>query len=168
MERHIVFSKLRNHVFPDQWLQTVNPAFPTLHPLLLSMISNRPSNRPTAETVARSIQSILEEFTITSLDKHQHEGSILLRVEGKPREDVLRYTIELIKDAAFPDTVEIVQYGLRGGTNKTIMEFAIATPESERNGLSSPNPSLGLKLVSKLTECPDVLLIRQVSATKYT
>ena len=132
------------------------------------MISNRPSDRPTAETVARSIQSILEEFTITSLDKHQNEGSILLRVEGKPREDVLRHTIQLIKDAALPDTVDIVQYGLRGGTNKTIMEFAIATPGTERNGTSSSNPSLGMKLVSRLTECPNVLLFRQVSATKYT
>jgi hypothetical protein len=167
MERHIVFNKLRNHMFPDQWLADVKPTFPTLHPLLLSMITNRPSDRPSAETVARRIQSILEEFTITSLDKHHYEGSILLRVEAKPREDVLTYTIQLIKDAAAPDAVEIVQYGLRGGTNKAIMEFAIASAETRQDG-PSPTSALGSTIVSRMGKCQDILLIRQISATKYT
>jgi hypothetical protein len=163
MERHIVLSKLRNHIFPDVWLSHVEPAFPILHTLLLSMISMSPSERPTAETVVRIIQSILEGFTISSLDaKHHHEDSILLRVEAKPREDVLRHTMELVKQAADPDDIEILQYGLRGGTNKAIMEFAITSASS------GDRTSLGITLVSRMGECPEILLIRQVSAAKYT
>ena len=175
MERHIVFSKLRNHTFPDEWHEDVASAFPTLHALLCSMISNRPSERPTAEAVAREVQSILEEFTITSLDKDHYEcGAILLRVEAKPREDVLRHTIELVKEASQPDNIEIAQYGLRGGTNKTIMEFAIrpvldgTEDEEEGEGSSASSPSaLGSRLVANLSESNDLLLIRQVSGTKY-
>jgi hypothetical protein len=170
MERMIELSKLRNHVFPDQWLSSVKPAFPILHTVLLSMISNSPADRPTADTVARSIQSILEGFTITSLDKHHHEGSILLRVEAKPREDVLRHTIQLVMEAASPEDIEILQYGLRGGTNKAIMEFAIAASSTAANtGVGADRfSSLGNLLVTRMSKCPDVLLIRQVSATKYT
>ena len=160
MERNIVLSKLRNHIFPDQWHTDVQEAFPSLHPLLLSMISSSPSDRPTADTVVRRIRSILDGFTITSLDKHLHESSILLRVEAKPREGVLRHTIELLKQAASPEAIEIKEYGLRGGTNKAIMEFAIAAPEDDC--------SLGNLLVSRMSVCPDVHVIRQISATKYT
>ena len=163
MERNIVLSKLRNHIFPDQWHVSVAPTFPSLHSLLLSMISNKSADRPTADTVVRSIRSILEGFTITSLDKHQHEGSILIRVEAKPREDVLRHTMQLVKQAASPHEVEITQYGLRGGTNKAIMEFAIAAPCSDED-----RTSLGNQLVSQMSQYSHVLLIRQVSATKYT
>jgi hypothetical protein len=170
MERMICLSQLRNHVFPDQWLSSVKPAFPILHTVLLSMMSNNPADRPTADTVARSIQSILEGFTITSLDKHHHEGSILLRVEAKPREDVLRHTIQLVMEAASPEDIEILQYGLRGGTNKAIMEFAIAASSTATNtGVGADRfSSLGNLLVTRMSKCPDVLLIRQVSATKYT
>jgi hypothetical protein len=172
MERMIELSKLRNHVIPDQWLTSVKPAFPILHTVLLSMISNNPADRPTADTVARSIQSILEGFTITSLDKHHHEGSILLRVEAKPREDVLRHTIQLVMEAASPEDIEILQYGLRGGTNKAIMEFAIAASSPTATNTAAVGAdhfsSLGNLLVTRMSKCPDVLLIRQVSATKYT
>jgi serine/threonine protein kinase len=172
MERHIVFTKLRNHTFPDEWHKQVTSAFPTLHPLLCSMISNRPADRPNAETVTRAIQSILEEFTITSLDKFQYDDSIiLLRVEAKPREDVLRHTIELVKDASKPASIEIAQYGLRGGTNKTIMEFAIRPMIEDSSGEVATNShqhaALGSEIVANLSEIKDLLLIRQVSGTKY-
>jgi hypothetical protein len=172
MERLTVFSKLRDQVFPAQWLITIKPAFPALHDILKSMISNSPSQRPTAEAVARAIQSILEEYTIQSLDKqHQQDGSLLLRVEAKPREDVLRHTIKLIQDAASPHDVEIVQYGLRGGTNKAIMEFAIRSCGSEEDGggetaISSAS-TLGSSIVSKMKPLDGILLIRQVSASKH-
>jgi hypothetical protein len=174
MERNINLSKLRDQIFPDLWFTTVQPAFPSLHTLLVSMLSNTPSERPTAETVARSIQSILEGFTISSLDKHQQqEGSILLRVEAKPREDVLQYTIQLIKEAAAPEACcQIVQYGLRGGTNKAIMEFAIAFDDhhtgNNSNNENTTASALGDGIVSRMSLLEDVLLIRQVSATKYT
>lgn len=162
MERTIVLSKLRNHIFPEQWMENVERAFPTLHSLLQSMISNSPADRPTAVVVVRSIQTILEGFTISSIDKHHHENAILLRVEAKPREDVLRHTINLVKEAASPDCIEIVQYGLRGGTNKAVMEFAVSSSTCKDQS------SLGNTLVNRLGRCDEVLLIRQVSGTKYT
>ena len=170
MERLTVLTKLRDHVFPDQWLTTIKPAFPALHAILQLMISNRPSERPTAEAVARAIQSILEEYTIQSLDKqHQQEGSLLLRVEAKPREDVLRHTIKLIQEAASPQDVEIVQYGLRGGTNKAIMEFSIRSCGSEEDGgeTAVSASTLGSSIVSKMKALEDIVLIRQVSASKH-
>ena len=162
MERTIVLSKLRNHVYPQAWNESVKSAFPTLHNLLESMLSSRPADRPSATIVARNIQEILEGFTISSIDKHHHEGAILLRVEAKPREDVLRHTMNLVKEAAFPDMVDIVQYGLRGGTTKAVMEFAITSVDCK------DRVALGNVLVTKLGDCDEVLLIRQVSGTKYS
>lgn len=162
MERTIVLSKLRHHVFPQEWMESVKPAFPTLHSLLESMLSNRPADRPSATIVARNIQGILEGFTISSIDKHHHENAILLRVEAKPREDVLRHTMNLVKEAALPDSIDIVQYGLRGGTTKAVMEFAISSVDCQ------DRVALGALLVTKLSDCDEVLLIRQVSGTKYT
>lgn len=162
MERTIVLSKLRNHIFPEQWMDSVEPAFPTLHSLLQSMISNSPADRPTAIIVVRSIQTILEGFTISSIDKHHHEGAILLRVEAKPREDVLRHTMNLVKEAACPECIDIAQYGLRGGTNKAVMEFAVSSSTCQDQAV------LGNTLVHRLSKCDEILLIRQVSGTKYT
>lgn len=168
MERLTVFSKLRDQVFPEHWLTHTKPAFPTLHSLLVSMISNRQSDRPSAGTVARTIQSILEEYTIQSLDKHhQHEGSLLLRVEASPREDVLQHTMQLIKEVAAPELIEFNQYGLKGGTKKAIMEFAISS-----SGCSDPahpatsTSALGAAIVSKMSQCQGILLVREISASK--
>lgn len=163
MERNIVLSKLRNQIFPEQWLSQVKPAFPILHSLLLSMVSNSSSDRPTADIVVRQIRSILEEYTVSSLDKHHHDTSILLRVEAKMRDGVLGHTMGLLQDAAAPHTLEIVQYGLRGGTNKAIMEFAIAAPNNDNDKTYLAN-----SLVTRMNELPEVLIIRQVTATKYT
>ncbi len=126
------------------------------------MISNNPADRPNAVTVVRSIEAILEGFTISSIDKQHHENAILLRVEAKPREDVLRHTMKLVEDAASPDTIDIVQYGLRGGTNSAVMEFAISSSTCQDTTV------LGNTLVDRLDKCDEVLLIRQVSGTKYT
>jgi hypothetical protein len=173
MERNIVLSNLRKKIFPDNWIETLGVEFPTLHSLLLSMISNRPEDRPTAQTVVQNIKSILEGFTISSLDRHDHDDAILLRVETLPREDVLKWTMDLIREAARPFSMDIVQYGLRGGTNKgqtkSIMEFAIVphlSSEEDREGVCATN--LGNRLVDTLSDNPDVILVRQVSATKYT
>ena len=154
-------NKLRNHCFPDQWNTTMKPAFPGLHSLLVSMISSNPRDRPTARVVVERIQSILSGLTISSLDKkHQHEGAILLRIEAQPREDVLRHTIELLKESARPTEVDVLQYGLRGGTNEAVMEFAI-------NLVGSTSQDMVNTVVNRMKEYPKILLIRQVSATKY-
>lgn len=173
MERNIVLSKLRNHIFPDQWMDTVAIDFPTLHSLLLSMISNKPGDRPTAHAVVQRIQSILEGFTISSLDKRDYEGSILLRVEIMFRENGLHQTMDLLRQAALPNLIDIVQYGLRSSTNnggmKSIMEFAIVLrPEQPEDAPECSPARVGELLVNTLSENPQVLLIRQVSATKYS
>ena len=173
MERNIVLSKLRNHIFPDQWENTVAVDFPTLHSLLLSMISNKPGDRPTAQAVVQRIQSILEGFTISSLDKRDYEGSILLRVEIMFRENGLHQTMDLLRQAALPNVIDIVQYGLRSSTvnggMKSIMEFAIVLrPEQPENAPECSPARVGELLVNTLSENPQVLLIRQVSATKYS
>lgn len=84
-----------------------------------------------------------------------------MRVEAKPREDVLRHTMELVKEAALPECIEIIQYGLRGGTMKAVMEFAISSSTCR------DRMALGQTLVSRLEDSDDILLIRQVLATKY-
>ena len=162
MERTIVLSKLRNHIFPEHWIESVQSSFPTLHSLLESMLSTNPSDRPTAMIVVSRIKNILEGFTISSIDKHHHETAILLRVEAKPREDVLRHTMDLVKEAACPDLIEIVQYGLRGGTNKAVMEFAVVSSGGKDHA------TLGDSLVDRLGNQEEILLIRQVSGSKYS
>ena len=173
MERMIVLSKLRNHIFPDQWDNTVAVDFPTLHSLLLSMISNNPGDRPSAQDVVQRIQSILEGFTISSLDKRNSEGSILLRVEIMFRENGMHQTMDLLREAALPNLIDIVQYGLRSsainGVMKSIMEFEIVLQSEQPEDAPECSPSrLGESLVSTLSGHPDVLLIRQVSAAKYS
>jgi hypothetical protein len=126
------------------------------------MISNDPGSRPTAEEVVDQVQSILEAFTVSSLDKKHHDGAaILLRIETLPREDVLRHTMELVKEAALPEKIQIVQYGLRGGENKQIMEFAVV-PDVRDDGIVCCKTGLGNRLVNRLREDENVLLIRQV------
>merc|ERR1712238_23664 len=123
--------------------------------------------------IVLSIQSILEGFTISSLDKRDYEGSILLRVETLFRENGLHQTMDLLRQAALPVLIDIVQYGLRSGTNqgqmKSIMEFAIVLrPRQEEDAPECSPSSIGELLVESLSDYPQVLLIRQVSATKYT
>ena len=173
MERNIVLSKLRNHILPDQWDSTVAVDFPTLQSLLLSMISNNPGDRPSAQDVVQQIQSILEGFTISSLDKRDSEGSILLRVEIMFRENGMHQTMDLLREAALPNIIEIVQYGLRSSTingeMKSIMEFEVVLQSEQPKDAPERSPALlGESLVSTLSKNPEVLLIRQVSAAKYS
>mmetsp|Transcript_15936 Transcript_15936/g.36764 ORF Transcript_15936/g.36764 Transcript_15936/m.36764 type:complete len:1474 (+) Transcript_15936:148-4569(+) len=173
MERNKELSKLRNHILPDDWMETVAVDFPKLNSLLLSMISNKPEDRPAAKAVVQRIQSILEGFTISSLDKRYYEGSILLRVEIMFRENGLHQTMDLLRQVALPNLIDIVQYGLRSSSNKgqmkSIMEFAIVPrPEQPDNAPECSPASIGALLVKTLSDNPQVLLIRQVSATKYT
>ena len=167
MERNVVFSNLRKHILPDQWVKTVAVDFPKVHSLLLSMISNKPEDRPTAPAVVQLIQSILEGFTISSLDKRDYEGSILLRVEIMFRENGLHQTMDLLRQAALPNLIDIVQYGLRSSTNKgqmkSIMEFAIVPrPQQPKNAPQCSITCLGELLVKTLSENPEVLLIRHI------
>ena len=166
MERNICLSRLRDHSFPKDWVETVGVSFPTLQDLICSMLSRTPSARPTAKTVVEAIQSILGEFTLVSIDSSMHEGPdmILLRVEADHEEDVLGRTMELIRSAAAEEegdnTFQIAQYGLRSSSSSerpaAIMEFAVRTPDPKKQGP---------KLVSSLSEKPEIRKVRQISQT---
>jgi len=63
MERHTVFRGLRQRTFPDQWNKTVGVTFPSLHKLLLEMLSLHPEDRPTSEAVVDRVDTLLGEYT---------------------------------------------------------------------------------------------------------
>lgn len=163
MERHIVFNKLRGLEFPDQWHRDVASLFPALHSLVVAMLSPRPKERPTADAVVQQIQSLLGEITILSLDRSkQADGSILLRVEAAPTEGVLQRTMKLIQEAA-PE-VEIVEYGLRGGNQTSIMEFALMFPAAETTDQHRDMSSFVNRIMSRIESNEDTRFVRQVSS----
>jgi len=168
MERLQVFDGIRSQVFPSEWHSTVGKQFPSIHSLLLAMLSPHPTNRPSSTDVVIQIKSFLSEYTVLSLtldSSSKREGSIFLRVEADDNEGVLARTMKLMKDTA-PD-VTILQYSLRGHDSKAIMEFALVVTTSEdredshvRSGdLHDPIESIFIKL----QESREIKLVRQVN-----
>lgn len=152
MERNIVFSRLRQREFPQDWHDSVARSFPIVHSLVSSMLSPRPQDRPSAETVASRVESLLGEYTVLYLDPKGHSGGcILIRVEAAAHEGVLPQTIQLIKDAA--PSVEIEQYGLRGQDSKAIMEFALSSMNDDELG----------NILSELKSANGIQVARQIS-----
>jgi len=150
MERYIVFSNLRQSQFPESWTNGVAKTFPTVHSLLVNMISINPHQRPSACHVAQEMENILGEFTLLSIDKNFSDRSLLLlRVEATSSDGILAKTMNLIKDCA--PGVKIEKYGLRGGENKAIIEFALSnTGASELDKiLEGMNSCSDIKLVSR-------------------
>ena len=125
MERIKAFEGIRKRVFPDQWYASVAKPFPSIHKLLLAMLSHDPGERPSSAAVASHIESFLsEEYTALSMNKStRRQGCIFLRVEANENDGVLQRTIKAIKDAA--PCITILQYSLRGHESKAIMEFAL-------------------------------------------
>ena len=157
MERHIVFSKIRNHDFPETWTNGVAKAFPSLHSMLHSMLCKIPSSRPSASAVATHMQTLMGEFTVLSIDKsHSERGATLLRIEADPVDGILTRTIKLINDSA--PQVKIEQYGLRGEGQKTIMEFAL----SSLNSVESMRT-----LLTKIKSSEEIKVVRQVSSKRH-
>jgi hypothetical protein len=108
--------------------------------------------------VAQHIQSILNEFTIVSLDPSLIlQDMILLRVEAEHLPDSLAYTIHAIEESAreLGKQVQVVQYGLRSSNAVAIMEFA----------LFYDGP--GFPLVISLGRRRSILKVRQVKASTY-
>eukprot|EP00978_Attheya_sp_CCMP212_P012528 scaffold31283_cov52-Attheya_sp.AAC.2 len=168
MEKHKMFHNIRNCIFPPDWEDTVAASFPSLHILLEAMLSHDPSKRPSSAAVADQIETLLGEYTVLSLDRRRRqEGSVLLRVEALDEEGVLPRTIRIIKDTA--PNVAISQYSLRGQESKAIMEFALSPPsdEEEDEDLEPFNDSSSgdciWKIISKLKESNEILVVRQVS-----
>jgi Serine/threonine protein kinase len=144
MERFKVFEGIRRRcsVFPDKWHSTVANTFPSLHSLLVCMLSHDPKERPTASEVASRIESLLSEYTVHSLDhSSQSDGIIFLRVEAEDSEGALEKTMKIITDST--PTIQIHQYGLRSKGSKNIMEFALSL---NRNGESDDNLAMNKPL----------------------
>jgi serine/threonine protein kinase len=132
MERYTEFGNIRKGRFPAYWMSDVKPSFPTMHDILVQMLSDSPSKRPTASVVSDQVDSILREYSIQSLDKSwEKKGALLLRVEAQEKEGVLQDTMKIIKDAIPQCT--ILQYGLRGQASKAIMEFALDISDNEKS-----------------------------------
>lgn len=157
MERNICLSRLRHStpVLPKDWEKYVGSSFPSLSDLVLSMVCYDASRRPTAASVAQHVQSILNEFTIVSLDDSAllRHDIILLRVEAQHSPDALSQTIRAIEESATDaeNQVQVVQYGLRSSNAVAIMEFALEYSGS------------GSQLVTALCDRPSILKVRQVS-----
>jgi serine/threonine protein kinase len=140
-ERYKEFSGIRRGAFPIYWDSHVKTSFPSLHDILVRMISPVPSKRPSAADVSEHIDNLLSEYQVQSLDKSWgRKGAILLRVETNEAEGVLAKAMKLIKAAA-PSAV-ILQYGLRGQASKAIMEFAIEINVDQKHFLEKISSSL--------------------------
>ena len=71
MERIKVFESIRRRSidFPSKWHLTVAKNFPSIHTLLISMLSHDPKTRPSAAEVTTHVESLLSEYTVHSLDR---------------------------------------------------------------------------------------------------
>jgi serine/threonine protein kinase len=168
MERHLVFKGIRRRSFPDQWHNTVAKNFPSLHALVMIMLSPNPSERPSSAAVANHIDTLLSEYTVLSLDHtKRQDSSVLLRVEADDNEGILQRTIKMIKEA--DPNIIILQYGLRGQESKAIMEFALAfcptrDGTSEEKSLSEQiHFETVTNIFKKLDNCKEIIGARQVS-----
>lgn len=124
MERYKEFGNIRKGSFPVYWISHVKSAFPTMHDILVQMISDTQATRPTASAVSDHVDALLREYSVQSLDKSWgKKGALLLRVEAQERDGILQHTMKIISDAAPNST--ILQYGLRGQESKAVMEFAL-------------------------------------------
>ena len=128
MERAVTLRKVHDGIFPSAWHTSVAKSFPSLHPLLVSMLSIVPSERPTANAIADDIEVILGGYTVFSLDRNSKmlDGSIYLRVEADEVEGILPRITQLIRNVS--SSINIQQYSLKGQNGKAIMEFAISLP----------------------------------------
>lgn len=172
MERIQVFDGLRKRNFPDRWHSFVAIPFPSLHNLLMAMLSHNPSERPKSSVVAHQIQLLLGEHTVSLDQMTQHEGSIFLRLEAEDNEGVLARTMKIIKATA--PNVTILQYSLRGHESKAILEFAISIDDDteilkhhvealdeEENEGNMINYSLK-SLFIELEKSEEITMVRQI------
>jgi serine/threonine protein kinase len=169
MERCAVFDGIRQKVpvFPDAWHSSMARKLPTLHSLLVSMLSHDPKQRPTASEVASCVEALLSEYTVQSLGGsfQSSEGVRILRVEAEDKnQSVLERTIQIIQDAS--PKVHIHEYGLRSKGSKTIMEFAI-TLLSDYNG--DPNDAKNVineaveDILCKLKSVDEIKVVRLIN-----
>jgi hypothetical protein len=165
MERHLVFSGLRQRIFPREWVTTIASIMPNLHDLVYAMLSPTPSERPTSTAVSSQIRKILGEFVFSlgSVWEMKDEQPLLLRVEAIDAEGILNRTVSQIK-LAVPGA-DIMQYGLKGESDKVIMEFAIALRGKDGLGSIDHGTSSRLEIFRALSTSREIKLIREVSTS---
>jgi len=130
MERFKVLEGIRRQNFPPAWKATVAKKFPSIDRILTQMLSRIPKERPSASEIAIHIESLLNEYTVLSLDQTTaQEGSIFIRIEADDNEGVLARTTKIIQEAA--SNVTILQYSLKGQESKAIMEFALLITDTD-------------------------------------
>lgn len=161
MERDKVFSgiKQQEQKFPLEWHSTVVKHFPTVHSLLVNMLSHDPRRRPTAAEVVEHVEGLLSQYTVQSLDRTSHrEGHVFLRIEAEDNEGVLARTIKLIKESS--TEVKIVQYSLRGQEKKAIMEFSL---DLEGCLLDTYDTTELDHILRTLQDCTEINVVRQIN-----
>ena len=162
MERIKVFEGIRRRTIyiPSKWHQNVANHFPSIHTLLITMLSHDPKTRPTAAEVTTHIESLLSEYTVHSLDQSlQYEDSIFLRIEAEDNENALARTINVIRGSS--PLVHILQYSLKAKDSKKIMEFAlsIATPPNDSTKQSEVLETMFATLRSQ----EEINVVRQIN-----
>ena len=127
--------------------------------LIKECVSHTPASRPTSHEVWERAEGVLGKISVLSLDrsKSRGDGAVLLRVEGKDGAGLLGQTVEMIKSAA-PEA-KILQYGLRGGGDTAVMEFALGCPEMQGGG---EGDSLA-RILEALNGSEVISVVRQVS-----
>ena len=162
MERATTMSNVKRNIFPEAWKDWVKATGnDAIDKLIKECVSHRPSERPSSQEVWERVEGILGKISVLSLDrsKSRGDGAVLLRVEAQEEDGILGQTVEMIKSAA-PEA-KILQYGLRGGGDIAIMEFALGCPEMEAGGSGEGN-SLA-RILEALNDSDAIGVVRQVS-----
>ena len=165
MERIKVFQgiKSRKQEFPKAWHSTIAKQFPTVHKLVVSMLSHQPNERPTASAVVNQIQTLLDEYTVLSLDRKYYQGGYtLLRIEAESEEGVYARTTKMIIESS--PYVKIASWSIRGKDTKTIMEFALELEENP-NPINSDHNEMH-KVFDSLNNSPEIHVVRQINDEK--
>lgn len=165
MERIKVFQgiKSRQQEFPEAWHLTIAKQFPSVHKLVVSMLSHDPNERPTASAVVNQIETLLDEYTVLSLDRKYYQGGYtLMRIEAESEEGVYARTKKLIMDSS--PYVKIANWSIRGKDTKTIMEFALELEEIPDSSHLDENEMD--KVFHSLNNSPEIHVVRQINDEK--
>lgn len=164
MERYKAFEGIRQHdpvIFPYEWYNTVAKQFPSIHVLILRMLSHSPKERPTAAIVENKIELFLSEYTVRSLDSYSWtEDSIFLRVEAENADGILAKTKKLIEAAS--QNAQIKQYSLRVKESKAIMEFALSISDCQADTAGDVLYEQLDVVMNVLRKCNEIKVVRRI------
>lgn len=167
MERCAVFDGIRQRVpvFPDRWHSFIARKFPTLHNLVLRMLSHDPKQRPIASEVVSCVEVLLSEYTVQSLGggSFQAEGIQILRVEAQDKHGTaLETTIRILQDTSH--NVHIHEYGLRSKGSKKVMEFALSMTDGNEDFGDAKKGREALEDIRRILESrDDITVVRLIN-----